>query len=246
MRIPLHLRFRHISRSTDEQQLAKTVFHLTGLYPKRLSLFKAALTHSSMASRSKDRVPHNERLEFLGDAVIDLVMADLLFRKYPNRDEGFLTEMRAKAVSTKNHSSLSQRMGLAQQLQFDAIHQKTQLTVSMQADVYEAFIAAIYLDRGYDAVHQFISQKIIGHYIDFDELERVDENYKSRLFEWAQRNNKQVSFELVKIQHAGAKKHFTLALCLDGISVAEGMDFSKKEAEQNACMRYLKAEGIIE
>ena len=171
MRIPLHLRFRHISRSTDDQQLAKTVFHLTGLYPKRISLFKAALTHSSMASRSKDRVPHNERLEFLGDAVIDLVMADLLFRKYPNRDEGFLTEMRAKAVSTKNHSSLSQRMGLAQLLQFDAIHQKTQLTASMQADVYEAFIAAIYLDRGYDAVHQFISQKIIGHYIDFDELE---------------------------------------------------------------------------
>jgi len=246
MRIPLLLRFRHLIRSSNDQKLAKTVFHLTGLYPRRLTLFQAALTHSSMASRSKDRIPHNERLEFLGDAVIDLIMADLLFRKYPNRDEGFLTEMRAKAVSTKNHASLSQRMGLAQLLQFDAIHQKTQLTASMQADVYEAFIAAIYLDRGYSAVHEFISQKIIGHYIDFDELEQLDENYKSRLYEWAQRNNKQVSFDLVKIQHAGAKKHFTLALCLDGVSVAEGMEFSKKEAEQNACMRFLKAEGLIE
>lgn len=246
MRIPLFLRIRHLSRSKDDQQLSKTVLHLTGLYPKRISVFRAALTHSSMASRAKDRIPHNERLEFLGDAVIDLVMADLLFRKYPNRDEGFLTEMRAKAVSTKNHSALSLRMGLAQLLKFDSVHQKTQLTASMQADVYEAFIAAIYLDRGYQAVHRFISKKIIGHYIDFDELEQLDENYKSRLYEWAQRNNKQVSFELVKIQHAGAKKHFTLALCLDGVAVAEGMEFSKKEAEQNACMRFLKAEGIIE
>jgi ribonuclease-3 len=199
-----------------------------------------------MSSKSKtERIPHNERLEFLGDAVIDLVMADLLYRKYPNRDEGFLTEMRAKAVSTKNHSALSQKMGLASLLQFDSQHQRTMLTASMQADVYEALIAAIYLDRGYNAVHQFISKQIIGAYIDFNELEKLDENYKSRLFEWAQRNNKAVSFELVKIQHAGQKKHFTIALCLDGISVSEGMEFSKKEAEQNACMRFLKAEGII-
>jgi ribonuclease-3 len=231
-------------RSKDP--LYKSIFNITGYRPQNISLYRLAFTHSS--ARLENEIGYkknNERLEFLGDAVLDLIIAELLFKKFPFRDEGFLTEMRSKVVNANFLDSMSRKLGLDQLLKEVSGHQRGQRpSKNMNADVFEAFIGAFFLDHGYNQTLKFVQKRIIKSFVDFEELVNTEHNFKSRLVEWSHRNSKTFSFELAETIQKGRHKQFVIHLVIDEKVVAKGIDLNKKQAEQKAAEQYLsKIEG---
>jgi len=221
--------------------LAARIYDLTGLYPKSMHLYELAFTHSSARVGLEDGLhKSNERLEYLGDAVLDLVVADVLFRQFPFRDEGFLTNMRSKVVNTQFLDSLSRALGLDKMLQHTAGNRRNETSKNMNADVFEAFLGAIYLDQGFPKTYRFILDRILTPFVDLEELTITDHNYKSRLVEWAQRNGKKISFEVEARPERGRQGKITVRILLDGQVVAKSTDSSRKLAEQNASAHYLE------
>jgi ribonuclease-3 len=176
---------------------------------------------------------NNERLEFLGDAILDAVAADYLFKRFPTKDEGFLTEMRSKLVSRASLNKLSQKMGIDTLIQLDGNSQNGSFR-SFKGDAFEALIGAIYLDKGYKFTRKIIVERIIQHYFNIDELVNQEVNFKSRMIEWAQRMRKQIQFSVVQEVGSGYKKQYVVELNLDGVPDERGQDYSIKGAEQNA------------
>ena len=174
----------------------------------------------------------NERLEFLGDAILDAVTADHLFKVFPTRDEGFLTEMRSKIVSRAMLNKLSQKMGVDRLIQLDG--SSTAGFRSFKGDAFEPLIGAVYLDKGYDFTRKVILDRIINHYFDMDDLVNQEVNFKSRIIEWAQREKKQVQFVISDEVGSGFKKQYIVELVVGGEALARGQDHSIKGAEQNA------------
>jgi ribonuclease-3 len=221
--------------------LAARIYDLTGLYPKSMHLYELAFTHSSARVGLEEGLhKSNERLEYLGDAVLDLVVADVLFRRFPFRDEGFLTNMRSKVVNTQFLDSLSRALGLDKMLQHTAGNRRNETSKNMNADVFEAFLGAIYLDQGFPKTYRFILDRILTPFVDLEELTITDHNYKSRLVEWAQRNGKKISFEVEARPERGRPGKITVRILLDGQVVAKATDSSRKLAEQNASAYYLE------
>jgi len=221
--------------------LAVRIYELTGLYPKSIHLYELAFTHSSARVGLEDGLhKSNERLEYLGDAVLDLVVADVLFRRFPFRDEGFLTNMRSKVVNTQFLDTLSRELGLDKMLQHTAGNRRNETSKNMNADVFEAFLGAVYLDQGYPKTYRFICDRILQPFVDLEELTITDHNYKSRLVEWSQRNGKKISFEVEARPERGRQGKITVRILLDGQTVAKATDSSRKLAEQNAAAYYLE------
>lgn len=221
--------------------LATRIFELTDLYPKSMHLYELAFTHSSARVGLEDGLhKSNERLEYLGDAVLDLVVADVLFRRFPYRDEGFLTNMRSKVVNTQFLDTLARELGLDKMLQHTAGNRRNETSKNMNADVFEAFLGAIYLDQGYSRTYHFICNRILTPFVDLEELTITDHNYKSRLVEWAQRNGKRISFEVENRFERSRKGKITVRVLLDGQTVAKATDSSRKMAEQNAAAYFLE------
>lgn len=192
-----------------------------------------AFRHKSVAQElSNGTKKSNERLEFLGDAVLDTVVADLLFKKFPYKDEGFLTEMRSKIVSRSQLNSLSHKLGLNKLI--NSSNDSKNICKSMNGDAFEAFIGALYLDKGYTFARKIIINRIINVHLDIDELEIQIVNYKSRLVEWGQKEKKLVDFKVVEEIGEGFKKQFLVRIFVDGEVVESGQDFSIKGAEQIA------------
>lgn len=211
--------------------------NLFGFVPGNYSLYRLALRHKSMASdiNNKGIKNSNERLEFLGDAILGAVVAEVLFKKFPYKDEGFLTEMRSKMVNRNHLNQLSKKLGIADMIDYDArISNMGNKNSSLFGDAFEAVIGAIYLDKGYAFTRQFIIQRILQPHVDIDQLEQTESNFKSRLLEWAQREGKEITFELLDERTAGQSKLFTVRVLLNGEEVGVGQDFSKKNAEKNA------------
>ena len=181
---------------------------------------------------------NNERLEFLGDAILDAVTADYLFKTFPTKDEGFLTEMRSKIVSRVMLNKLAQKMGIDQLIQLDG--SSTVAFRSFRGDAFEALMGAIYLDKGYDFTRKVILERIIKHYFNIDELVNQEVNFKSRIIEFAQREKKQIQFIVREEVGTGYKKQYIVELTLDGESIALGQDYSIKGAEQNASEKSLQ------
>ena len=175
---------------------------------------------------------NNERLEFLGDAILDAVTADYLFKTFPTKDEGFLTEMRSKIVSRATLNKLSQKMGIDQLIQLDTA--SSGAFRSSKGDAFEALIGAMYLDKGYDFTRKIILERIIKHYFNIDELVNQEVNFKSRIIEWSQREKKQVQFNICDEVGSGYRKQYVVELTVDGEAIARGQDYSIKGAEQNA------------
>lgn len=173
---------------------------------------------------------NNERLEYLGDAVLDAVTADFLFKTFPTKGEGFLTEMRSKIVSRTQLNKLSQKLGLDQLVQLDP----SGTYRSFRGDAFEAFIGAVYLDKGYKFTQNLLVEGIIKRYFNMDELVAQELNYKSRMVEWAQKEKKQLSFQVVEEVGSGYRKQYVVAALVDEAPVAQGRDFSIKGAEQLA------------
>ncbi len=178
---------------------------------------------------------NNERLEFLGDAVLDLVIADYLFKKYPTRDEGFLTEMRSKIVSRASLNKVSQHMGLHKLIQLDKASHNHGGFKSVDGDALEALVGAIFLDKGFLFAKKIILERIVGLHMDVDNIEQKDWNYKSKLIDWCQRERKKADFRVDPTkQRAAGKRLYKVEVRVDGELWATALEHSIKSAEQLA------------
>lgn len=215
--------------------LRNSLRNILGFSPGNLSLYRKAFTHSSASNQAKDRgvvKESYERLEFLGDAILSAVIADFLFKKFPLKDEGFLTKVRSRIVSRQQLGKLAFKFGLDKMIQAES--GVTGRSSSINGDVFEAIIGAIYLDKGYIFTSAFIRDTIIRYHLDIDEIESVDTDYKSKLIEWAQKNRKELKFKLVEEKGTGSQKLFVVEIVVDGEGFGRSESFSKKKAEQEA------------
>jgi ribonuclease-3 len=211
---------------------------LLGFVPGNLSLYKLAFRHKSVAQSVKKGVKNsNERLEFLGDAVLGSVVAEVLFKLYPFEDEGFLTELRSKIVNRVNLNQLARKLGFEQLIQYDNRMVNSTRQSSLLGDAFEALIGAIYLDKGYDFTRNFLVNHIIKSHIDIHRLEQTETNFKSKLIEWCQRHGKDITFELIENKEGESNKLFTVQASIDGEIMGTGKEFNKKNAEKLAAER---------
>ncbi len=220
--------------------------NLLGFVPGNVNLYRMAFRHRSVAIILKNGTKNsNERLEFLGDAVLGSVIADELFKLYPYRTEGFLTEMRSKIVSRVNLNQLARKLGLNELIEYDnrIVNFPTKQS-SLLGDAFEALVGAIYLDKGYDFTKNFIISRIIKPHIDILMLEKTEANFKSKLIEWCQRHGKDILFELAENGEGESSKLFTIHVLIDGESKGIGRDYNKKNAEKLAAEKACEMLGL--
>lgn len=222
--------------SEKDKRLISSIKSIIGRKPFNLSIYKLAFQHSSVAKEEYKGVKlSNERLEYLGDAVLGMIIAEFLFKKFPYKDEGFLTDIRARIVNRESLNKLARKIGIGELIEYDD-RKKGQLSYkSLYCDGLEAFIGAVYLDKGFKFCKNFIIKKIVGPHIDLQEVVMTNPNFKSRVIEWAQKENKGVTFEVVALKKDNNHyKEFTTQLFIDNEPVAIGTGYSKKKAEQDA------------
>ncbi|MVZ67661.1 ribonuclease III [Sphingobacterium sp. DK4209] len=223
----------------------KKLKNILGFVPGNVRLYQMAFRHKSVAKPIKEGVKNsNERLEFLGDAVLGSVVAELLFKLYPYKDEGFLTEMRSKIVSRANLNQLSRKLGFNELIEFDArMISYPNKQGSLLGDAFEALIGAVYLDKGYNFTREFLLSRIIKPHVDIHTLEITETNFKSRLIEWCQHSGKDVAFIQIDNTEGESAKMFSVKVVVDGEDCGIGRDFNKKSAEKMAAEKaceYLK------
>lgn len=221
---------------SSDRKYVSSLKNLLGFVPGNLRLYRMAFRHRSVAVEVKNGAKNsNERLEFLGDAILGAVIAELLFKMYPYKDEGFLTEMRSKIVSRSNLNQLARRLGLDELIEFDTrILSNNNKQGSLLGDTFEAMIGAVYLDKGYNFTRSFLISRIIKPHIDIHTLEQTETNFKSKLIEWCQRHGKDVTFELIPNSEGENSKLFTIQVNVDGEVCGIGRDYNKKNAEKLA------------
>jgi ribonuclease-3 len=216
-----------------EKLLYQAIKNIFGFYPRNIFLYRLAFLHKSAGEESLHGTRiNNERLEFLGDAILDAIIAGYLFKIFPTKDEGFLTEMRSKIVSRVQLNKLSQKLGLEKLIRLDA--HSSNIYRSFQGDAFEALIGAMYLDMGYNFTRYVLLERIIKHYFNIHELVNQESNFKSRMIEWAQKEKKQLIFSVVDETGSGYKKQYIIEILVDNVPLSRGQDFSIKGAEQSA------------
>ena len=223
----------------------KFVLHIrriTGFFPNHLEYYKTALIHRSRSIRKTGGFyVNNERLEFLGDSVLDLLIGEYLYNKFPHEQEGFLTQCRARIVNGENLTELTKHIGLDKLVKTSV---KTNIQgIHLYGDAFEAFLGAVYLDRGFKRAGKFIIGRIMPKYLNIVELEHHDVNYKSRLIEWGQKNKKAVVFD-TELDAPGSK-YFVSILKIGDTEMSSGIGSSKKEAEQKASYKCLLKLSVI-
>ncbi len=215
----------------SEKKLRRSFRIITGLSPINLALYKQAMRHSSVATINDKGIKDSyERLEYLGDAILGMMVAEHLFSQYPFEEEGFLTVIRAKIVNRESLTRLAQKIGLKELVQYN---QGSRTHKSVFGDCMEALIGAVYLDHGFHACRRFVIQKLIRPHYDLDELISTTTNYKSKLLEWSQKGNKDLRFEIIDDED----RRFTAQVFLNDSPMAKGFGFSKKKAEQDAARK---------
>ncbi len=221
-------------RKASGRELPEAIRNIFGYRPRNISIYQLAFRHKSAATEENNGFRHcNERLEYLGDAVLGSVVADFLFKKFPFRDEGFLTEMRSRIVSRNNLNLLSRKLGIDRLVQTSK--DSSLSGSSIMGDAFEAFIGAVYLDRGYAFTRQLIIRKIIQTHLDIEEVMHKNTNFKSKVIEWAQKEKQELSFTLIRASENGRKgKLYTIVLEIAGKEAGRGQDYSIKRAEQHA------------
>lgn len=218
---------------SSDKHLFQSIKNIFGFYPSNIFLYKLAFCHKSAARETvKGLKISNERLEYLGDAVLSSIVAEYLFKKFPYKDEGFLTEMRSKIVSRSQLNKLSYKIGIDKLILSDP--DAKNLNKSIKGDAFEAIIGAIYLDKGYNFTKKIIIDRIITVHLDIDKLEKQDINYKSKLIEWIQKEKKSINFHVVDEVGKGYNKQYIVDVLIDNVSFGTGRDYSIKGAEQFA------------
>lgn len=223
--------------------------NVLGFTPRNTSLYQIAFIHKSKSVETGQgwRV-NNERLEYLGDAVLSAVVAEFLYKKYPHQGEGFLTEMRSKLVSRANLNKLAQKIGLSQLIQYNRESQG--VFKSIDGDAFEALVGAIYLEKGYRFTRRVIIKKIMSIYLDVDAMAHTDWNFKSKLIDWGQKNHKKISFEVERVFFQGkeSRRQYDVRVKIDGEPAEHAIEYSIKAAEQLAAektYKKLQEQGII-
>jgi len=233
-RIPF-LRFFQSFKKKDQDYRA-SLKAMLGFRPQNLELYHLAFTHRSAAKTgiALQKIS-NERLEFLGDAVLSAIVAELVFKQFPEKEEGFLTEMRSKMVNRSYLNEIAEKIGILNFLEFDRrVFSKSGPTGSILGDALEALIGAIYLDRGFHFTYSFYKNRVFEPFIDLENLHTSQINYKSKLIEWGQRNGKEILFETVLSATENANRHFEIRVLVSGKEFGYGQDFTKKNAEKMA------------
>ncbi|EJX11049.1 ribonuclease III [gut metagenome] len=198
------------------------------------------MLHKSTSLRSeKGRPINNERLEFLGDAILDAIVGDVVYKRFEGKREGFLTNTRSKIVQRETLNKLAVKIGLDKLIKYST--RSSSHNSYMYGNAFEAFIGAIYLDQGYDRCKQFMEQRIINQYIDLEKISRKEVNFKSKLIEWSQKNKTEVSFELIEqfFDHDN-NPIFQTEVRIEGMPAGTGIGYSKKESQQNAAQMAIK------
>lgn len=215
-------------------------YKILGFFPRNIQIYQQALLHKSTSIRSdKGRPLNNERLEFLGDAILDAIVGDIVFKHFEGRREGFLTNTRSKIVQRETLNKLAVEIGLDKLVKYST--RSSSHNSYMYGNAFEAFIGAIYLDQGYNRCKEFMEEKIFKNHIDLEKMSRKEVNFKSKLIEWSQKNKMEVSFEL--IQQFLDEDHnpmFHTEIRIEGVSAGTGTGYSKKESQQNAAQMALK------
>lgn len=216
-----------------EKKLKSAMKNMLGISPRNVSLYAQAFRHNSVAKEIKDGIKDsNERLEYLGDSVLNTVIADYLFRKFPYKDEGFLTKARSKMVSREHLNQLAVKLGLNK---FISQSKDPNLKFSsMTGDAFEALIGAIYIDKGFNATRDFILNRIFKFHVDVEKVLLTETDFKSKLIEWSQRERQELRFTMPEEKGNGYEKQFVIAINLQGEEVARAQHFSKKKSEQLA------------
>jgi ribonuclease-3 len=204
--------------------------NLLGFRPGKTSLYVAALTHRSVKEKATD---NNERLEYLGDAILGGIIADYLFMKYPYKGEGFLTEMRSKMVNRQMLNDIAIKMGLKKMTSFNR-HDNSLKSSQIFGNALEALVGAIYVDKGYSATKKWVLKKLIIPHLFMDDLENTEINQKNKLYSWANKGGRQLEFETIDERIENGRRLFTVAAVVDGVVIAEGRSFNKKDASQIA------------
>ena len=233
--------YNYFLTNEQDKEFTHRLKSILGYVPSNLALYKLAFFHKSNSSQKGYAIQNNERLEYLGDAVLGTIVADYLFKKYPNSDEGFLTKMRSKIVKRKSLNSIGDKMGLDVLL---SEYNNTRLSRSMLGNAVEALVGAIYIEKGYDGTKNYVVNNLLRRYLDIHELETTDDNFKSQLLEWSQKNGKSVSYKVLARYKFEKRDRFKVAVLVDGEKVGTADDFNKKSAEQIASERALTALGI--
>ncbi len=225
--------------SSNRKEFYLFLKDVIGTYPNNLKLYDLAFLHkSASAVDSQGNFVNNERLEFLGDAVLSAVIADFLYNRFPQEDEGFLTKMRSKLVNRAFLTKLTNEMGLS--VFIDSNTTKKIDSSHIYGDALEALIGAIYLDKGYHAAKYFITKKILSNFVDLNEIEQNDSNFKSQLIEWSQKNKKALEFDTTEeFNEKNKQPKFTAVVVVDNQKLGFGTGASKKEAHQNAARKAL-------
>ena len=229
-----NLYYLYFSKHSDAY---KKLIEILGYCPRNIKLYKQAFLHNSHSFKvsGESNKSNNERLEYLGDAVLDLIIAELLFKKFPYKGEGFLTEMRSKSVSRKMLSSIAFNMGIQDHLIFNKSIKKNHAAVrGMAGNALEALVGAVYLDRGYSFTKKFVKRKIVKPYLDFDQLKDITVNFKSLLNQYAQKEKKELVFKVLNPADEKKIRTYSIAVCIDGEEISKARGKSKKVAEQIA------------
>lgn len=231
----------NLLKRPDRQSTAlhKNIFTITGFIPVNIDLYRCALTHRSHGSSLRRKKSfNNERLEYLGDAILSAVIADYLYTVYPSGREGILTKMRARLVNRRNLNSIAVKMG------FDKLVVLSENSIPTRKHIYgnalEAFIGASFIDKGYDTTKKFIVKKIIGGFSGSFQEEYDDHDYKSRIIQWGQKNRKDISFESHEITEEESRNpQFIATIHIMNVPAGEGLGGTKKEAQQLAAREAL-------
>ena len=231
--------FKPVTR--EDKELAKSIHHTLGIKPVNISLYHLAAQHSSVAKEniggSKDS---NERLEYLGDAILSAIVADYLFKKYPYKDEGFLTEIRSRIVNRESLNHLGKKLGLDEIVTYNDTRRHAQAYKSIMGDTLEAFIGAVYLDRGYNKCKYFVMNTLLFPHLDIDKIISINPNFKSKVIEWAHGNSKTIRFDILNVIESKHYKEFIAQVFIDEKPYGKGNAFNKKRAEQEAAEKTCK------
>ena len=225
---------------SEDRQFARKIKSVLGFTPSNMKLFKLAFYHKSGNFDKSIDFQSNERLEYLGDAILGTIVAEYLFKKYPNGKEGFLTKMRSKIVKRKTLNNIADGMGLDVLLSH---YNSTHLSSSMLGNAFEALMGAIYLEKGYTWTKRYVIKNVLMKYLNVHSLETFDDNYKSQLLEYCQKNGFEVSYQVIDKYKLDKRDRFKVGVFIDGKQLATADDFNKKSAEQTASERALTAIG---
>lgn len=215
-------------------------YRILGFYPRNIKIYKEALLHKTRSVKTKKGGwVNNERLEFLGDAVLDAVVADILYKHFEGRKEGFLTNTRSKIVQRSSLNRLAACVGLDKYIK--ASCNNPSHNNYLPGNAFEAMIGALYLDRGYEACKTFMETRIIGKYIDIDAISQKEVNFKSKLLEWSQKNHFKLNFRLLKeSRDKSGSPTFASVVVVEGIEAGSGKGYAKKASEQTAAKKTLE------